>query len=206
MRVRAKLTIRNATLIEARKKLGLSQKETAKRAKISPDFLYKLEKFSYQKNCLPDDDRIMRLCLVLGVEPEEVLPEALVGRTLQDIFMATEKMSSETLLAVTDCFNSRMLLPSPEDEAEKNEQIALIKQYMKSLSYREQEIIKLLFGLGDDGNEYTLEETARIFRTTRERVRQVEAKAIRKLQVRAEKNMPYRGANEEETQISARGA
>ncbi len=50
-----------------------------------------------------------------------------------------------------------------------------------TLSYRESEIIKLRYGLGD-GTCYTLEETARIFKVTRERVRQVEAKAIRKLQ------------------------
>jgi len=52
---------------------------------------------------------------------------------------------------------------------------------LKTLSYREREIIKLRFGIGD-GYTYTLEEVGRIFKVTRERVRQVEAKAIRKLQ------------------------
>ncbi len=59
---------------------------------------------------------------------------------------------------------------------------------LKTLSYREREIIKLRYGIGD-GYTYTLEEVGRIFKVTRERVRQVEAKAIRKLQhpVRARK-------------------
>jgi len=52
---------------------------------------------------------------------------------------------------------------------------------LKTLSYREREIIKLRYGIGD-GYTYPLEEVGRIFKVTRERVRQVEAKAIRKLQ------------------------
>ena len=56
-----------------------------------------------------------------------------------------------------------------------------INTVLKTLSYREREIIKLRYGIGD-GYTYTLEEVGRIFKVTRERVRQVEAKAIRKLQ------------------------
>ncbi|MFA5292254.1 MAG: RNA polymerase sigma factor RpoD [Phycisphaerae bacterium] len=56
-----------------------------------------------------------------------------------------------------------------------------IDEILKTLTYREREIIKLRYGLGD-GYTYTLEEVGRIFKVTRERVRQVEAKAIRKLQ------------------------
>ena len=56
-----------------------------------------------------------------------------------------------------------------------------IDQVLKTLTYREREIIKLRYGIGD-GYTYTLEEVGRIFKVTRERVRQVEAKAIRKLQ------------------------
>ena len=56
-----------------------------------------------------------------------------------------------------------------------------INHVLKSLTYREREIIKLRYGLGD-GYSYTLEETGRIFKVTRERIRQIEAKAVRKLQ------------------------
>ena len=56
-----------------------------------------------------------------------------------------------------------------------------IDQVSKTLTYREREIIKLRYGLGD-GYTYTLEEVGRIFKVTRERVRQIEAKAVRKLQ------------------------
>jgi len=56
-----------------------------------------------------------------------------------------------------------------------------IGRVLKTLSYREREIIKLRYGLGD-GYSYTLEEVGHIFKVTRERIRQIEAKAVRKLQ------------------------
>ncbi|HVZ94051.1 MAG TPA: RNA polymerase sigma factor RpoD [Phycisphaerales bacterium] len=67
-----------------------------------------------------------------------------------------------------------------------------IESVLKTLTYREREIIKLRYGIGD-GYTYTLEEVGRIFKVTRERVRQVEAKAIRKLQhpVRSRKLSPF---------------
>lgn len=56
-----------------------------------------------------------------------------------------------------------------------------IEGILKTLTYREREIIRLRYGLGN-GYCYTLEEVGRIFKVTRERVRQIEAKAVRKLQ------------------------
>ncbi|MEM8884169.1 MAG: RNA polymerase sigma factor RpoD [Planctomycetota bacterium] len=63
-----------------------------------------------------------------------------------------------------------------------------IEGVLQTLTFREREIIKLRYGIGD-GYTYTLEEVGRIFKVTRERVRQIEAKAVRKLQhpVRARK-------------------
>ncbi len=55
-----------------------------------------------------------------------------------------------------------------------------IEEVLSTLTFREREIIKLRYGIGD-GYTYTLEEVGRIFRVTRERVRQIEAKAVRKL-------------------------
>ena len=60
-----------------------------------------------------------------------------------------------------------------------------LEEVMTELSYREREILRLRYGLAD-GYTYTLEEVGKIFSVTRERVRQIEAKAVRKLQ------SPYR--------------
>ena len=56
-----------------------------------------------------------------------------------------------------------------------------IEAVLNTLTNREKEIVKLRYGIGN-GYTYTLEEVGRIFNVTRERVRQIEAKAIRKLQ------------------------
>jgi RNA polymerase primary sigma factor len=60
-----------------------------------------------------------------------------------------------------------------------------IDEAMQGLNYREREILRLRYGL-TDGYAYTLEEVGKIFSVTRERVRQIETKAVRKLQ------QPYR--------------
>jgi RNA polymerase primary sigma factor len=62
---------------------------------------------------------------------------------------------------------------------------ARLDDVMHDLTYREREIIRLRYGL-TDGYTYTLEEVGKIFSVTRERVRQIESKAVRKLQ------QPYR--------------
>jgi len=70
---------------------------------------------------------------------------------------------------------------SPSDQASNDMLKQRINDVLKTLTYREREILKLRYGIGD-GYTYTLEEVGRIFKVTRERVRQVESKAIRKLQ------------------------
>ncbi len=74
---------------------------------------------------------------------------------------------------------------SGQDNPVQNANNAILRKQiegiLKTLTYREREIIRLRYGLGD-GYTYTLEEVGRIFKVTRERVRQIEAKAVRKLQ------------------------
>ncbi len=63
----------------------------------------------------------------------------------------------------------------------KNEASSKINEMLKTLNYREREIIKMRFGIGD-GYDFTLQELADIFKVTRERIRQIEDRAIKKLQ------------------------
>jgi RNA polymerase primary sigma factor len=69
---------------------------------------------------------------------------------------------------------------SPDDEIDLSALRGRLAGLLDQLSYREREIVKLRYGLGD-GHNYTLEEVARVFRVTRERIRQIEVKAFRKL-------------------------
>ena len=56
-----------------------------------------------------------------------------------------------------------------------------LRKLLGQLSWREREIVKMRYGLGD-GYNYTLQDVAYVFRVTRERIRQLEARALRRLQ------------------------
>jgi RNA polymerase primary sigma factor len=70
---------------------------------------------------------------------------------------------------------------SPVNSAAQEMLKEKIEAVLETLDFREREIIKLRYGIGA-GYTYTLEEVGKIFKVTRERVRQIEAKAVRKLQ------------------------
>jgi RNA polymerase primary sigma factor len=126
----------------------------------------------------------------MGREPtlEEVaqrmdVPEAKVRKVLEVI---TEPVSFETPVgeeedlrlgdfiedkSVAD-FSSAMIQASLAE---------LTEEALKRLTPREEKVIKMRFGLGSNGREHTLEEVGQYFSVTRERVRQIEAKALEKL-------------------------
>ncbi|MEM1170076.1 MAG: RNA polymerase sigma factor RpoD [Cyanobacteria bacterium P01_H01_bin.35] len=69
---------------------------------------------------------------------------------------------------------------TPEDQVSKNLLREDLESVLNSLSPRERDVLRLRYGL-DDGRMKTLEEIGQIFNVTRERIRQIEAKALRKL-------------------------
>jgi RNA polymerase primary sigma factor len=71
--------------------------------------------------------------------------------------------------------------PSPEEAVIHSNLREQIERALDSLTVREAEVLKLRFGLMD-GKEHTLEEVGEVFKVTRERIRQIEAKALRKLE------------------------
>ena len=71
-------------------------------------------------------------------------------------------------------------IPSPQDEATTTMLRDQLFKTLDLLSEREEKVIRLRFGL-DDGKIRTLEEVGKVFDVTRERIRQIEAKALRKL-------------------------
>jgi RNA polymerase primary sigma factor len=64
---------------------------------------------------------------------------------------------------------------------------------LQTLTQREEEVLRMRFGVGHDGAEHTLEEVGRYFNVTRERIRQIESKALRKLRhpTRAARLRPF---------------
>lgn len=71
-------------------------------------------------------------------------------------------------------------IPSPADLAIQSSLKEQILEALNTLTEREAEVLRMRFGL-DGGREYTLEEVGQHFKLTRERIRQIEAKALRKL-------------------------
>jgi RNA polymerase primary sigma factor len=78
-----------------------------------------------------------------------------------------------------DFIEDKMAL-RPDEAAETTNLVEMVRGLIASLSQREARVLKLRFGL-DDGRSRTLEEVGAEFNVTRERIRQIEAKALRKL-------------------------
>jgi transcriptional regulator with XRE-family HTH domain len=125
----------------------------------------------------------------LGLDPQDVWPDWLEPRD-QPIRVETyQRVDAETFPMLDPVVRKEVLaLPAPDDvaAAETREFVrGKIDAVLKSLSYREREILKMRFGLNDDGRVYTLDECRVALQITRERVRQIEAKALRKLRLPA---------------------
>jgi RNA polymerase sigma factor (sigma-70 family) len=177
MRIRATLRLRNDHMIAARKALGLTQIQTAKICDVSLPVYAQIEAMVYKH---PDAAQIAdRIAGALNLEPREVAPPELLGTSVPTTFVRIAEMAPENLLAMEDRIVSS--LPGPLENVEAAETADRIRDVLDTLTYREQEIVKLRYGLGDDRQAYTLEEVGRIFKVTRDRVRQVEMKALRKM-------------------------
>ncbi len=108
-----------------------------------------------------------------------------VHKVRKIIKIAQEPISLETPIGEEEDshlgdFIEDKLIPSPPDTVIHINLKEQIEEALKSLTDREGRVLKMRFGLGD-GNEHTLEEVGQQFKVTRERIRQIEAKALRKL-------------------------
>jgi RNA polymerase primary sigma factor len=118
------------------------------------------------------------------------VPESKVRRVME---IVQEPLSLELPVGVDDESRLGDLIEDSRasmltDDLFKADLRKAIDEALKHLTPREEKVIKMRFGLGTAGREYTLEEVGEYFAVTRERVRQIEAKALAKLQ------SPSRGA------------
>jgi len=135
-----------------------------------------------------------RLVQELGREPkeEEIAEESGFSsdKIRKILKIAQQPISLETPVGdddshLRDFLEDIKTVSPPEIVSQINlrEQLGLV---ISSLTDREARVIEMRFGLGD-GNEHTLEEVGQEFQVTRERIRQIEAKALRKLKKKAKK-------------------
>jgi len=137
----------------------------------------------------------------LGREPEaEEIAKRMdmpVGKVRKIMKIAQEPISLETPIGeeedshLGDFIEDRMAI-SPIEAVLVSNLRDQTRKVLKSLTPREEQVLKMRFGVGD-GSEHTLEEVGRSFNVTRERIRQIESKALRKLRhpSRSKKLRPF---------------
>ncbi len=120
-------------------------------------------------------------------QPEEIAAkmDMPVERVREILKIAQEPVSLETPIGEEE--DSHLGDFIPDDEAQEPEEAAsfvllreALDKELATLSEREAQVLRLRFGM-EDGRARTLEEVGREFNVTRERIRQIEAKALRKL-------------------------
>lgn len=115
-----------------------------------------------------------RLCVALGFLEEKLFPQKLYKDVLPAWVKPGTRLSPKL-------FSQKKTGPKDVEVATREELKRKIEKVLCTLPFREREIIKLRFGLGD-GYTFTLEEVGHIFRLSGGRIRQIENKAVRKLQ------------------------
>jgi RNA polymerase primary sigma factor len=121
------------------------------------------------------------------------------NRVEQIMRISQEPMSLETPVGSEEDsylgdFIKDETMPEPDDAASKQLLREQMRAILNSLNHRERQVLEMRFGL-KDGQSHTLEEVGRAFGVTRERIRQIEAKALRKLRhpLRSRKLRDYLG-------------
>ena len=122
------------------------------------------------------DPTVEEIAEKLGTTIDKVIE---VQRISQDPISLESKMGHEEDTKIGDLIPDENAL-SPQDIAMQNMLKEQLMSVLETLTPREQKVIRLRYGL-DDAHPRTLEEVGREFSVTRERIRQIEAKALRKL-------------------------
>ena len=151
---------------------------------------------------LPEDREMVEVSLAAGQSLEVGLSRRLAiaaAKVRRVMRISQEPMSLETPVGTEE--NSSLgdfieddSLPGPADQASRHLLKEQMEEILKGLSERERKVLEMRFGL-KDGTARTLEEVGQEFGVTRERIRQIEAKALRKLRhpIRSRKLRDYLG-------------
>jgi RNA polymerase sigma factor (sigma-70 family) len=180
MKLRATTRIRNDDMIVARKAKGLSQGRLGDLVGCGVGVVAAIEALQFKGT---NTARWVHLIAEeLGLESQEVAPQAVWDKDFTTTRIDVMQVPNDRLLEMATTTQQRLTLPSPEEELSQEDVKDRISRHLVRMPHREKEVLQLRFGLGEDGMAYTLGEAAKIFKVTKEWIRQVEARAMRRLQ------------------------
>jgi DNA-directed RNA polymerase sigma subunit (sigma70/sigma32) len=177
------MTIRNEALLAARQRLKLTQPAAAERCGVTKSAFRRIEKLDFsQRNIMEVADKI---ALGLGVPVDDFMPDELIGQVVESKQVRTTQVDADALLAMHARTEQRLILPAPGDlessgRADPGELAERLSAVLDTLTWRQREIVKRRFGIGCV--EETLDEVGARFRLTRESIRSICNKALRKLE------------------------
>jgi len=175
MKIDIEIRVKSGQFREAREQAGFkTQREAAAALETSITTISAIENFRYYPKTPWVIEKYER---ILGRSFEELFPEEF--RSAVDVHMITSLKFNRELIRLPE-FRDDLLLPSAEDTYIEKEKKEMINESLKQLTEREAKVLRLRFGLDGKG-ERTFEEIGEVFKVTRERIRQIEAKALRKL-------------------------
>ena len=126
----------------------------------------------------PSEERILQIAIALEVAPTEIFPEEISDlRLLKQPEAIPVSLEQATALGFGGLADE---MPALDSDESLDTLSGLFTEVLKTLTAREARVIELRYGF-DEGAAGTLKEVAREFGVTRERIRQIEAKALRKL-------------------------
>lgn len=177
----------NATLRERRKELGLDQQQLAELVGFGRGTsISHYETLRY----FPNSEIAGKIAEVLGVSSQELFPEWLKEFNMSQSKIPYLKMEVleadmnpqelKRAIKIAEKFEPNFTVEDPHITAEISELGEKLEQILDSLTKRERWVLKLRSGLAD-GKSYTLEEVGDEFGITREAIRRIEAKALRRL-------------------------
>lgn len=184
----------NAEMRKRREAMNLYQRELGEMCGISGQLISHIEGFRHW----PSLDQQEKISKALNTTPKTLFPEWMKAFKVKKSSFSTEHIITERLLpSMVDSLSLPAHIDDTERKIDEEFMKEEVKNVLENLSNREARVIKMRFGIGDNNNSAdtfenerpqsyggegkTLEETARVFGVTRERIRQVEAKALRKL-------------------------
>jgi RNA polymerase sigma factor (sigma-70 family) len=173
------LRVRNNRLKERREALGMNQPEFAAAAGVSLTAYRELECLRLTPRARIDGPWrkiALQLASFHCVEPEDLFPPAVLGVERP---VAVRRVDAADIYPLLTAHQER-LLEGPDGAHERAELREQVDRALAGLRPRDAEVLRLRFGL-EDGEERTLEEIGAAFDLTRDRIRQLEARALRTL-------------------------